>query len=95
MRYESFVPHEAIVEIEEIALYYELDQPGLGQNFKQAIDAAIVELEAFHAHQVRYDDIRLKQIRRFPHLIHYRVDELHHLIVVLTVLHPRRDSLVG
>lgn len=51
--------------------------------FKAAIEK-IKETPQFYG--IRYKNVRCKQIKRFPHLIHYRFDKRFNVVVILAVL---------
>lgn len=77
-------------DVESAFIWYELNGPGLGDEFLDEIGAAVTRIaENPRAHQVIRGRIRRAVVRRFPYLIFYVIDPLE--IVVLACLHASRD----
>ncbi len=73
----------------DAALYYEMQAPGLGQNFLGKVEAALNDLvRSPEQWPVIEDDIRRRLVRRFPYSILYRIDS--NEVVVLAVMHQKR-----
>jgi plasmid stabilization system protein ParE len=80
---------EAEDELFEAALWYNEQQPGLGQRFLDAAVAAISKAATLPvAYPILYRSIRRALLQRFPFGVFYRVEEGR--IVVLAVLHGSR-----
>jgi plasmid stabilization system protein ParE len=82
-------------DIEEAKDYYENIQKGLGKRFVNQLQIALLSLKRnpFFA-SVRYDDIRCVQIKRFPYLIHYHVDEKDFIVTIIAVYSTHRETLL-
>ena len=80
-------------EFDTAALWYDERQPGLGSQFTSEIDHA-VELASNHPERfpVKHGAIRCVQARRFPCSAYFRPEA--NRIVVLAVIHARRDPVV-
>lgn len=76
-------------EMFDAARYYELQAPGLGQDFLDKVELALQDLvSSSERWPIVQDDIRRRLIRRFPYSLLYRVDPDE--VVILAVMHQRR-----
>ena len=76
-------------EMFDAARYYELQAPGLGQDFLDKVELALHDLgSAPERWPFVRDDIRRRQIRRFPYSLLYRSDTDE--VVILAVMHQKR-----
>lgn len=80
----------AAADIEEAFLWYEGQRPGLGDEFRQELKAALDRITASpELYQVLHRETRRALIRRFPYCLFYRVYP--EAIVVVAVMHARRN----
>lgn len=79
-------------DIQEAVEYYENARQGLGFEFLEQIDDTLDRLSQFHAFSVRYDDVRIIRMRRFPYVLHYVVQEASTVIEVDMIRHMHQDS---
>lgn len=84
----------SLSDIEEAKNYYEETQAGLGKKFIVQLQLAISALKRnpFLA-SVRYDDIRCVQLKKFPYLIHYHIDEEQFIVRIIAVYSTHREPL--
>jgi plasmid stabilization system protein ParE len=76
-------------EMFDAARYYELQAPGLGQDFLDKVELALQDLvDSSERWPIVQDDIRRRLIRRFPYSLLYRIDPDE--VVILAVMHQRR-----
>ncbi|MGL6094213.1 MAG: type II toxin-antitoxin system RelE/ParE family toxin [Fimbriiglobus sp.] len=77
-------------EIQSIFQDYEADQPGLGDRFRAALDQTLDRIEDNPRSYGAFRwNTRAATLRRFPHLVYYRIREADVLIVA--VQHGRRN----
>ncbi|MBS3956000.1 MAG: type II toxin-antitoxin system RelE/ParE family toxin [Clostridiales bacterium] len=70
--------------------WHELQRPGLGDEFIDAVDSAVDSVLGFAAaHPVVYRRSRRFLLPRFPYCLYYRVDDAG--IIVVACLHAVRD----
>ena len=80
----------AEIDVMAIEDWYEAQRPGLGREFRAAVDAGITRIaDNPLAYAERYRGVRRAVLRRFPYVIWYRA--LENLVVVLACVHGRRD----
>lgn len=82
----------AELEMLDAARYYELQAPGLGNDFLDKVDSAVQDIGA---HPERWPVIRLnirrRLIHRFPYGLLYRVDTDEVVVLATTHLHRHPD----
>jgi plasmid stabilization system protein ParE len=85
-----FIRRAAELDLERIEDWYDGQQPGLGREFRDAVDAVIARIaENPLAYPDRYRGARRALLRRFPYVVWYRALEAS--VVVLACVHGRRD----
>jgi toxin ParE1/3/4 len=79
-------------EMLDAAHYYELQAPGLGDDFLDAIDSALRDIRDHpNASPVIHAGVRRHLLHRFPYALLYRVDS--ERVFVLAVMHLHRHPL--
>jgi plasmid stabilization system protein ParE len=88
--YSLVLSDEAYYDILDACLWYESARDGLGKDFELCIEAEINSLLRNPLqYQVKYKEIRIAYIERFPYGIHFIIDKK--LIRVIAVFHTSRD----
>jgi len=82
----------AELDLIEGEAYYEFQSAGLGRRFIQEVNAALGALSSFYYLPIQYSNVRIKQVKVFPFLIHYVINLDKGIIEVDTIMHARRDS---
>lgn len=89
MIYEIIFRLNAEKDLEDIQDYYNKILPAITDNFFKEFFATIKFIESSpQLFQVRYREIRIAPLYRFPYGIHYK--EIGNKIVVYRVLHTKR-----
>lgn len=79
-------------DIRNSALWYEQQQKGLGQKFtKQVRQIVSLIRQNPKSFNLRYKNTRTAVLPIFPYLIHYNIDEMNTLVVILAVLHTSQN----
>jgi hypothetical protein len=79
-------------DIEQAIDWYNEKHPGLGDKFFTAVKKHTEKLSFYPLHfAVKYDNIRCMNIKKFPYLIHYRVDEVLKIVKVEALFHTSRN----
>lgn len=85
-----FVRPDAAADIEEAHSWYEVQRPGLGDEFLSAVRAVFeVLLESPRRYRVVHRDTRRANLRRFPFSVFYRIVDTD--IVVIACFNASRD----
>ena len=84
----------ARLEYDEAVVFYESVWPGLGRQFVDSVDRALILIcENPFQYPSVLSDVRCSYVRRFPYTLYYRIRT--GSVVVLSVFHARRDPMVG
>lgn len=75
MAYAVFIGPEAFDDIQQAIDYYNQIQPGLGSKFLSHLHSRIKTIYSHPKLAVRYDNIRVLVLKKFPYAIHYFVDD--------------------
>lgn len=62
---------EAWADLDEINDFYSNISFELGNKFIHNFDECVLQLENIPFFQIRYDEIRIRQVRKFPIILHY------------------------
>ena len=82
----------AVADLSEAYDWYELRQPGLGDEFLSAVDDTLTSItENPRRYRIAVLDTRQALLRRFPYSVLYRV--LAEEVVVVACFHGKRDPL--
>jgi len=91
MTYSIFLTKIAKHEITEAFLWYEEKQDNLGFRFEEHITDLIENIQRNpRIYQVRYRDVRIAFMRKFPYGVHFKINGTQ--IIVIGVYHTSRDS---
>lgn len=76
----------ALDDVEQIVGYYKQLRTGLGKHFAVQLQLTLTAIKRnpFFA-SVRYDDIRCAQVKKFPYLVHYHIEENQRLVTIIAV----------
>ena len=84
----------ALEDTEEAVLYYNQIQSNLGKQFAAQLHLTLnsIKRNPFFA-SVRYNDIRCGQVKKFPFLVHYHIDENNAAVTIIAVYSTHREPL--
>lgn len=91
MAYKIIVSPRAQREIENAIDYYTLNSANALANFIAALKEAYSILETMPFFRVRYKNVRALQLKRFPHLLYFTINESQNTVRVLSCFHHKRD----
>ena len=93
MNYNLFILPLAELDIKEINFNYKIINKSLAEKFNIALkrEVGIIHKNPF-LFQVRYDDLRMAKIDKFPYLFHFEIHS--ETIVINAVYHTSRDSKI-
>ena len=66
----------ALVDIEQVVIYYNEQQNGLGKRFASQVQLALTAIKRnpFFS-SIRYGNVRCAQVPKFPFVVHYQIKE--------------------
>lgn len=82
---------EALIDVKDGIDYYKKISLVLAKKFHSAIGATERDLIKNPFYQIRYDNFRLKQVKKFPYLFHYILDESIQTVFVYGVRNSNKD----
>lgn len=91
MAFSILLDPRAIEDIQESIDYYEEQETGLGKRFEKHLDKHLSVLKENPFFQVRYDDVHCLPLNKFPHMIHYTINEEEKVVIVRAVFHTAMD----
>jgi plasmid stabilization system protein ParE len=93
MNYSLLILPLAEQDIREINFNYKLVNKSLAKKFNNSLkkEVGIIHKNP-HLYQVRYDDLRMAKIDKFPYVIHFEIHS--EVIVINAVYHTSRDSKI-
>ena len=93
MKYELIIKPEAELDLLQSAKWYENQQKNLGHRFMGAVEDKLKAIQKNPLHyQVRYKNVRLALVKRFPFAIHYITEN--EKVFVIAVLSTYRNPKI-
>ena len=91
MNYHVELGPQAKAELAHQITYYELQSPGLGIRFAAEVTEILSTLSRIPYAHVRYSDIRCVPMKRFPLMVHFRVNQESRKVLVYGMIHSARN----
>lgn len=84
----------ALTDIEQIVIYYNKQQKGLGKRFVKQIKLTLADItiNPFFTN-VRYEDIHCARVSKFPFLVHYKIEPLTFIVIIAAVYSTSQQPL--
>ena len=74
-KYTVVILPEAEADFRDAVKYYNDINPKLGQRFVKITKSTVNDLKKMPHYQIKYDEIRLRIIYKFPYTIHFSVND--------------------
>lgn len=81
-KFEVFIHPEAENDLKKAYLYYREIDSKLAKRFLKITNITVRDLKKMPFFQVKYDNMRLRIIRKFPYAIHFTVDETKNIVSI-------------
>jgi len=85
MAFEIFQYPEADQDILAAVNYYKEISNSIASNFEKQLSKAYDQLERNPFFQIRYDDVRVLPLKKFPYIILFHIDEIKKIVFVISV----------
>ncbi|QQQ27302.1 type II toxin-antitoxin system RelE/ParE family toxin [Chryseobacterium indoltheticum] len=85
MIFEIFQYPEADQDILAAVNYYKEISNSTASNFEKELSKAYDQLERNPFFQIRYDDVRVLPLKKFPYIILFHIDEIKKIVFVISV----------
>lgn len=96
MGFKASYYEEARFDIKEAKKWYRSQKKGLEKRFAGDIKTTIFRVrELPFVHAVRYKSIRIAHLDKFPYSIHFYIDESDQKIIIIAILHNRRNPAIA
>ncbi len=84
------ISDQAFFDISEAGKWYDQQRAGLSVDFELCLEAGFEDIQSWpEGYQLKYREVRVRYIKRFPYGIHYLLEE--DVIYVLAVFHTGKD----
>jgi plasmid stabilization system protein ParE len=84
---------EAESDLDDAFIWYELQKPGLGASFILDVDESFTHILQYPlASEKRFKNTFRFVMKRFPYSIYYKTDPTSSQIVIIGVLHHKRNT---
>lgn len=91
-KYQIKIDIQALTDIQDISLWYGIQNSGLGKRFKNTVVSQINKLsENPQLYAVRYKEIRCMLVNKFPYMVHFYINPNAYTVEVLAVISTARD----
>lgn len=90
-RFKIIILDDATADFREAFEYYKDISPALAKKFFACTNAALNDLKKNPFYQIRYDDFRMKIVKKFPYIIHYIIDENTKIVAVYGIRNSYQD----
>lgn len=84
-RFKVYLLDDAVKEFEKAFNYYHTINPTLSKKFYSATNRAINDLKINPFYQIRYDEFRMKMVKKFPFIIHFIINEDTHIVSIYVI----------
>jgi len=93
--YKVKIDQEAMLDLQEIIEWYNQQAQGLGARFLKQITSQINSLKKTpFVYANRYADVRCMIIKKFPFMVHYKIDSDQKLIIIFAIFHTSRNPKI-
>ena len=81
-QFEIILRDDAIVDIQNAIDYYKTISVSVAKKFHIAVNNTFTELKKNPFYQVRYDNVRMCTLKRFPYVLHFVVNKQQNTIAI-------------
>ncbi len=95
MDFKILISKDALSDIQSAKKWYESKSIGLGKRFEKQTATQIDNLKNNpYILEIRYNNVRCVQVKKFPFLIHYFIEENIHTINIMAIFHTSRKPKI-
>lgn len=89
--FKVLISKDAKIDLKDASDYYGLISKALKNKFLQNFHFTIEQLKEISYFQIRYDSFRMRQIKSFPVIIHYILDEEEGIIKIYGIRFAKQN----
>ena len=86
---------DAIADFNKALDYYRNISPALAKKFHTAVSSTFNDLKKNPFYQIRYDNFRLKLVKKFPYLLHFIIDEKVKTVFIYGIRNSHQDPNIS
>ena len=95
MTYKLLYFEEVDKDIEIAKLWYKNQKEGLEVKFSKSVERSLVNIiDGPKRFAIRYKNVRIAHTKIFPYNIYYFIDEINLTVVVIAIVHGRRNQKI-
>ena len=94
MAFHVKIEAEARVDIQSAIDWYNEQKKGLGKRFLNETRTAIKVLSQNPYYQKRYENVYCFQLKKFPYLVHFTINEENRVVIIRAIFHTSLDPKV-
>lgn len=84
-RFKIIILDDAVIDFTKAFEYYKEINPKIAKKFFQNTNLALNDLKKNPFYQLRYDEFRMKVVKKFPYIIHYVIYENTNTVAVFGI----------
>jgi plasmid stabilization system protein ParE len=89
--YKIIYLKEARADVIEAKIWYKSQLVGLEKRFAKDVKIALEKLKTFPtSHSIRFQNLRIANLKVFPYCIYYFVDD--DVVAIVAIIHSKRNS---
>ncbi|TPG31837.1 type II toxin-antitoxin system RelE/ParE family toxin [Flavobacterium pectinovorum] len=89
--YNIKIDQDALNDLKEIVIWYNNQVQNLGLRFHKQVKSQINTLKNQpYICNIRYEDMRCMLVKKFPFMIHYKINDESYLVEIFAVFHTSR-----
>ncbi len=92
---ELLIDKDALNDIQKASEWYNEQLLGLGERFQSQVILQINSLKSnYLIYTIRYKNARCMKVKKFPYLVHFRVDKENSVVEIFGVFHTSRSPKI-
>ncbi|MCF0056406.1 type II toxin-antitoxin system RelE/ParE family toxin [Dyadobacter sp. CY356] len=86
---------QAKFDVHEAKIWYKQQKPGLEKRFAKVIKTSIITIQKNpFIYAIQYQNVRIAHSALFPYGIHFYIDAIKSEIVIIAILHHKRNPAI-
>ena len=95
MQYKIIIDKDALNDIQEVTDWYNTRLNGLGKKFQLQVKSQINKLKQNpNIYTIRYSEVRCLVVKKYPYMVHFKVDNENSIVKVFAVIHTSRNPKI-
>jgi toxin ParE1/3/4 len=91
VKFKIVLYDEAIADFNNALDYYRNISPAVTKKFHGAVNTTFNDLKKNPFYQIRYDNFRLKLVKKFPYILHFIIDGTTKTVFIYGIRNSHQD----